>query len=95
MVVVGIDASTNKTGICLFQEGKYIKHTLIDCHKEKNAMKIRNSSRITAIVLALVMLLPLIWGIDGVWISIVVAEFMAVVFSVVFLILKKNRYHYM
>lgn len=39
MVVVGIDASTNKTGICLFQEGKYIKHTLIDCHKEKNAMK--------------------------------------------------------
>lgn len=41
-----------------------------------------------------VMLLPLLWDIDGVWISIAVAEFMAVVFSAVFLVLKRKRYHY-
>ena len=44
--------------------------------------------------IAAVMLLPLIWGIDGVWFSIIVAEFMAVVFSVMFLVLKRNKYHY-
>ncbi len=41
-----------------------------------------------------VILLPLIFDINGVWISIIVAELMAVVFSVLFLILKRNKYHY-
>ena len=39
MKIVGIDASTNKTGICLFQDQEYISHILIDCHKEKDSMK--------------------------------------------------------
>lgn len=43
---------------------------------------------------AAVILLPMIWGIDGVWISIVVAEFMAVTFSVLFLITKLKKYGY-
>lgn len=43
---------------------------------------------------AAVALLPMLWGIDGVWISIVVAEIMAVVFSVIFLVAKRERYHY-
>lgn len=43
---------------------------------------------------AAVILLPMIWGLDGVWISIVVAEIMAVVFSVFFLIVKRKKYHY-
>lgn len=41
-----------------------------------------------------VLILPLIWEIDGVWVSIVVAELMAVIFSVIFLIAKRNKYHY-
>ena len=44
--------------------------------------------------IAAVMLLPLVWGIDGIWWSIVVAEFMAVVFSVVFLVKKRKVFHY-
>ncbi len=43
---------------------------------------------------AAVLLLPLLWGIDGVWISIVVAEVMAVVISAVFLVVKRKKYHY-
>lgn len=43
---------------------------------------------------AAVLLLPLIWGIDGVWVSIVAAEFMAVIFSAIFLITKRKKYHY-
>lgn len=43
---------------------------------------------------ASVLLLPLIWGIDGVWYSIVVAEMMAVVFSVMFLFMRRKKYHY-
>lgn len=43
---------------------------------------------------AAVLLLPLILDIDGVWFSIVVAEFMAVIFSVLFMFLKRKRYHY-
>ena len=43
---------------------------------------------------AAVLLLPVIWGIDGIWWSIVVAEGMAVVFSALFLLLKRKKYHY-
>ena len=41
-----------------------------------------------------VLLLPLILGIDGIWYSILAAEFMAVVFSLVFLFAKKNKFRY-
>lgn len=44
--------------------------------------------------IAAVLLLPMIWGIDGVWFSIVVAEFMAVVFGLLFMILKRKKYNY-
>lgn len=44
--------------------------------------------------IAAVLLLPLILGIDGVWISIIVAEFMAVVFAALFMILKRKKYNY-
>ena len=43
---------------------------------------------------AAVILLPLLWGIDGVWFSIVAAEVMAVVFSAIFLVAKRRKYHY-
>lgn len=43
---------------------------------------------------AAVLLLPLHWGIDGIWWSIVVAEVMAVVFSELFLVLKRKKYGY-
>lgn len=43
---------------------------------------------------AAVLLLPRVWGIDGVWYSIVVAEGMAVILSAVFLLLKRKKYQY-
>lgn len=43
---------------------------------------------------AAVIVLPGLWGIDGVWISIVVAELMAVILSAIFLIRKREKYHY-
>jgi len=44
--------------------------------------------------IAAVMLLPLIWGVDGIWVSIVIAEGMACVVTAIFLIAMKNKYHY-
>jgi Na+-driven multidrug efflux pump len=43
---------------------------------------------------AAILLLPLIWGIDGIWAGVIVAEFMAVVLGIVFLIAKRKKYHY-
>lgn len=43
---------------------------------------------------AAVLLLPLIWQIDGVWLSIVVAEAVAVALSAAFLVAKRKKYHY-
>lgn len=43
---------------------------------------------------AAVLLLPLIWDIDGIWASVIVAEGMAVAFSVLFMICKRKRYQY-
>jgi Na+-driven multidrug efflux pump len=39
-------------------------------------------------------LLPLIWGIDGIWWSIVVAEWMAAVVGAAFLIIKRKKFRY-
>lgn len=43
---------------------------------------------------AAVIVMPLIWRLDGIWYSIVVAELMAVVVTVLFLTLKHKRYRY-
>ncbi|MGN0185402.1 MAG: MATE family efflux transporter [Aristaeellaceae bacterium] len=43
---------------------------------------------------ASILLLPLIWGIDGIWISVVAAEFMAVLLSAIFLRAKQRKYGY-
>lgn len=42
-----------------------------------------------------VMLLPLIWGVDGIWISVVFAEIMAVTAGIIFLVAKRKQFHYM
>lgn len=44
--------------------------------------------------IAAVMIMPLIWGIDGIWFSIVVAELMAFVIAVLFIVTKRKKYHY-
>ena len=44
--------------------------------------------------IAAVMLLPLVWGIDGIWWSVVVAEVMAVLVGLVFLAAKRKKYGY-
>ena len=43
---------------------------------------------------AAVLTFPLIWDIDGIWLSIVGAEVMAVIVTVVFLLAKKKKYGY-
>lgn len=45
--------------------------------------------------LGAVILLPMIWELDGIWWSVVVAEVMAVVLSLIFLIAKRKRYQYL
>lgn len=44
--------------------------------------------------IASVLILPVFFEINGIWISIVAAEFLAVVVSFLFLISNKNKYHY-
>lgn len=44
--------------------------------------------------IAAVLIFPLFWGIDGIWFSIVAAEIMAVIMTVLFLIVKRKKYGY-
>ncbi len=44
---------------------------------------------------AAVMILPMLWQLDGIWYSIVVAEMMAVIFSAIFLWCKRKKYGYL
>lgn len=41
--------------------------------------------------LSAVLILPLIWGINGIWISIIVAEIMAAILTAIFLIIKQKK----
>ncbi len=43
---------------------------------------------------AAILFLPLLLGIDGIWFSILIAEFMAVIFGVIFLFAKHKKYNY-
>ncbi len=43
---------------------------------------------------AAVLLLPLIWGLDGIWISIVAAELVAAVLGIVFIAAKRKKFGY-
>ena len=47
--------------------------------------------RITALLVTAVLLLPLVWKLDGIWMSIIVAEFMAVVVTVIFFAAKQKN----
>ena len=51
--------------------------------------------RTLVLQISAVLILPLILGIDGIWISIVVAEFMSMLITVTFIFKMKNKYHYM
>ncbi len=53
-----------------------------------------SSLRTLVFQVAAVLLLPLIWGLDGIWASMVVAEFLAVLVAAAFLAGKKKKYHY-
>ena len=44
--------------------------------------------------IAAVIILPLIWGIDGIWLSIVVAEVMAFIVAIMLLAINRKKYHY-
>lgn len=44
--------------------------------------------------LVMVFTLPIIWGVDGIWISIVAAEALALCLDIVFLITNRKKYHY-
>ena len=43
---------------------------------------------------ACVLLFPLVWGVDGIWFSLAVAEFLAAAVTVVFLIANRKKYNY-
>ncbi|HBI59980.1 MAG TPA: MATE family efflux transporter [Lachnospiraceae bacterium] len=44
--------------------------------------------------IAAVLIFPVLWGVDGIWWSIVAAEVMAVTITVVLLVVKRKKYHY-
>ena len=52
---------------------------------------------ITSFVLQIIMiyLLPYFWGIDGIWLAVVVAEVMSLVISITFLFCYRKKYGYM
>ena len=43
---------------------------------------------------AAIIILPMIWELNGVWISVVVAEFMSVLLGITFLAVKRKKYNY-
>ncbi len=45
--------------------------------------------------IAAVLIFPILMGIDGIWLSIVAAELFAATVSIIFIFLKKGKYHYM
>lgn len=43
---------------------------------------------------AAILVLPIIWGLNGIWLSVVVAELVAIIVSVVCFIMNRKKYEY-
>ena len=41
-----------------------------------------------------IVVLPLIWGLDGIWFAVVVAELFSLIVSIIFLICNRKKYKY-
>ena len=41
-----------------------------------------------------ILILPLIFGLDGIWMSFIVSDGLAVITGIIFIIAKKKKYHY-
>lgn len=52
-------------------------------------------ARTVVLQVLFVMLLPLIWGIDGIWWSVAFSETCAAMISILFIIIYRKRYHYL
>ena len=50
--------------------------------------------RVYAFQIPAVLLLPLLWDLDGIWISVSAAELMTVLLGICFLLINRRRYHY-
>ncbi len=50
--------------------------------------------RTLVLQVAAVLLFPIFWGIDGIWLSIVAAELIAAGITAMFLVVKRRQYHY-
>ena len=50
--------------------------------------------RTLVLQVAAVLLLPAVWGVDGIWLSIVAAELLAAVITFCFLAAQRNKYQY-
>lgn len=44
--------------------------------------------------IVMIFLLPLIWGLDGIWISVIFAEILSLIVSSIFLIINRKKYQY-
>lgn len=44
--------------------------------------------------IAMIFILPLIWGLNGIWLAVVFAEVLALVVSIVFLVVNRKKYQY-
>lgn len=46
------------------------------------------------LVIVALLILPKVWGVIGVWLAIPIAEFIALIISIYFLVIKRKKYHY-
>ena len=58
----------------------------------KNMKKRAISLMLIVLQLVAVLVLPLIWELNGIWLSVVVAEFSAAALSLLFIKLKRKKY---
>lgn len=43
---------------------------------------------------AMILVLPMIWGIDGIWLAVVFAEILALIVSIIFVVVNRKKYEY-
>ena len=51
-------------------------------------------SRVFAFQIPAILLLPLLWKLNGIWMSLVVADLLASIFGTVFILVKRKKYQY-
>lgn len=71
-----------------------VSMSLVNILFNAQLMKYAGADGVVAYGIIMIFVLPLIWGLNGIWLAVVFAEILSLVVSIMFLVMNRKKYQY-